>query len=118
MRVYLSENYSPRANIQVLADSAFEVDCLIDTGFSGGLLLPITYKKHFKKVKTSLKQEYILGNGRKVEYSLYLVEVKFNGISKQVFALFNRNSDAILGIEFLKGLDMDLNLKENTISLT
>lgn len=118
MSVYLSENYSPRASIQVLADTAFEVDCLIDTGFSGGLLLPITYKKYFKKVKTSLKQEYILGNGKKVEYSLYLIEVKFNGTSKKVFTLFNRNADAILGIEFLKGLDMDLNLKANTITLS
>ena len=118
MSVYLSENYSPRTSIQVLADTAFEVDCLIDTGFSGGLLLPITYKKYFKKVKTSLKQEYILGNGKKVEYSLYLVEVKFNGNSKKVFALFNRNADAILGIEFLKGLKLDLNLKDNSISLS
>ena len=87
--------------------------CTIDQ-----FILPISYKKYFKKIKPSLKQEYILGNGKRVEYSLYLCEIDFNNTTKRVFTIFNKNSDPIVGIEFLKGLNFQLDLKKNAISLS
>lgn len=116
--IYLSANHQPYAKVKVRFGKKWElVDCLIDTGFSSGLALPERYLT-FMKAVSKWKQAFELADGSLVEFNLYKLTVKFGGKPKIISAIFSKSSDALVGIEFLDGFRLELDLKEYKISLT
>lgn len=52
MDLYLDKDKSPHILISVSSPTQVKLDCIIDTGFSGGLSLPQKYKYILKSEKS------------------------------------------------------------------
>ena len=116
MNVYIGLRNHPRVKLHVFFNSWLIVDCLIDTGFSGGISLPQKYKT-FLKDAPIMYQKYELADGSKKLYSIYKLKIKFNSTIKIVNLSFTESDESFIGTEFLTGLKLTLDLKKLLISL-
>ncbi len=117
MSTYLTPQNSPRVKLTVKIGPSWKaVDCLIDTGFSSGLVLN---QSSFPKVKMPVvaQQEFELADGSLVTFDMYLLTVKYWKQQKRLLTVFNGGSDNLVGIRFLEGLIFTLDLKKKQISL-
>ena len=114
MNPYLTPERHPRVKIKISLSVLKEIDFLLDTGFSGGVSLPERLKPRERPIGY---QEYELADGSRVVFDLFEVKANYQGIPKTVTAIFSKSEDALVGIEFLEGLILTLNLKKFTISL-
>lgn len=115
---YLTPQNHPRVKIGVLKGSfKKKVDCLIDTGFSGGLALPESYQAQLK-LRPLAYQELELADGSWVVFAVYEIKIKYKQLIRTISLIFTKSEDALLGIEFLEGLKLVLDLKKKKISLT
>ena len=117
MTTYLTSQNSPRVKLTVKIGQSWKtVDCLIDTGFSSGLVLN---QSSFSKVKMPVvaQQEFELADGSLVTFDMYLLTVKYWKQQKRLLTVFNGGSDNLVGIRFLEGLIFTLNLKKKQITL-
>ncbi len=117
MKTFLSSQNSPFVKLKIKLDKWREINCLIDTGFSGGLALPKQYEKLFQ-VKPIVFQKYQLADGSEIEVALFQTEVQFNKHKKQIYLFFSNTDVPLAGIEFLSNLKLTLNLKNHTIQLS
>ena len=118
MNPYLTPQNHPRVKVVILKGFLKKkVDCLIDTGFSGGLALPEFYQTQLK-LKPLAFQELELADGSLVAFAVHKIRVQYKDSAKTVSLIFTKSEDALLGIEFLEGLKFVLDLKERKISLT
>ena len=117
MTTYLTSQNSPRVKLTVKIGQSWKtVDCLIDTGFSSGLVLN---QSSFPKVKMPVvaQQEFELADGSLVNFDMYLLTVEYQKQRKQLLTVFNGGSDNLVGIRFLKGFIFTLDLKNRRVSL-
>lgn len=117
MNPYLTPQNSPRVKLSIQIDSSWkEVDCLIDTGFSSGLVLNQSF---FSKIKAPVvaKQEFELADGSLVTFDMYLVTVKYQKHKKRLLTVFSGSGDHLVGIRFLEGLVFTLDLKQRKVKL-
>ncbi|HEV8587583.1 MAG TPA: hypothetical protein VGQ72_01810 [Pyrinomonadaceae bacterium] len=89
------------------------VDCVVDTGFTGALMLP---RQIIERAEASVigKETFQLVSGHIIVASLALIEIDWLGQRRFVRALLSDNSDALIGSELLDGnrLVIDYNLDE------
>lgn len=116
MNPYLTPKKQPRVNLNVFLSSWIELDFLIDTGFSGGIAIPESFKSYIKQQPLGF-QEYELADGSRVIFGIHITKVKYNNKSKTVNCLFTKSDDALVGIEFLEGFSLILDLKKFKVSL-
>lgn len=116
MNPYLNQQNSPFVKTEVLLSSWVNTDCLIDTGFSGGIALPENFLVNFKKQPIAY-QEYELADGSLTTFAIYKVKVKFRKIIKEITLIFSRSPEGLIGIEFLTGFKLVLDLKKFSVSL-
>ena len=115
---YLTLQNHPRVKINILKSSFKRVvDCLLDTGFSGGLALPEFYQTKLK-LKPLAYQELELADGSLVIFAVHKIRIKYKNLIKTVSLIFTKSEDALLGIEFLEGLKFTLDLKKKQAFLT
>lgn len=94
-----------------------QLDCLIDTGFSGGLAMPQQFKEKFNFPRIS-RATWELGDGSQIESEIYLGELKIRDNSERIAVIFSESREVLVGIEFLRGKRFVLDLKKNTASLS
>lgn len=116
MNPYLTSQKHPRVNVLVELHSHETIDCLMDTGFSGGISLPLRYRKNFTR-KAIAFQEYELADGSRVTFDLYEITVSYRKTSKMLLAFFTNGDDPLVGIEFLDGFRFILDLKKSLVTL-
>lgn len=115
MNPYLTPQKHPRLKAKISLSTKEKIDFLIDTGFSGGISLPIKLKP---KTRPISYQEYELADGSRKVFDIFESEITYNGISKVVTVIFNEKEDSLIGIEFLDGFKFILDLKNYKTSLT
>lgn len=116
MNPYLDPQNHPHLKVKVLLSSWKPVDCLIDTGFSGGIALPENYLVGFKE-RPIVYQEYELADGSFTTFAVYQSKVRFKEISKEITLFFTKSNGGLLGIEFLTGFRLALDLKQLLVTL-
>lgn len=116
MTLYLDPHHNPRLKILINLTRWEPMDCMIDTGFSGGVALPGSFKKSFNP-KPVAYQEYELADGSHKTYALYELLVRFDHHTKRVTAFFTNSMEGLVGIEFLTGYYLHLDLKRFTVKL-
>lgn len=116
--IYLSPNHHPHAKIKIKFNQEWEeVNCLVDTGFSGRISLPEKYLPLIKS-PSKWRQSFELADGSEVEFNLYKLKVCFGNKTKIVSAIFSKSDGVLLGIEFLNGFRFLLDLKKYKVSLS
>lgn len=118
MNVYLTPHNSPRVKVGIrLSGRQKQIDCLIDTGFSSGLALNQSFLRH-THFPVVARQKFELADGSQIVFDVYFATVEFGGKKRQLRTVFTESKDNIVGMEFLDGLEFNLNLKNHTIKLT
>lgn len=116
MVVYLSPHNTPRAIVTVAFATPITVDCIIDTGFTGGIALPLSYQASFSQAPSTY-QQYQMADGSYTTFRLYTVAVTYDKITKDVTLFFINNSESLVGIEFLTGFRLLMDLQKRKIEL-
>ncbi len=94
-----------------------KLKCLIDTGFSGGMVLPQSIKSYFPADKF-VEAHFLLADGSGITVDASFTEVEYKGRKKEVAVVFMGNSDNLVGVEFLDQMKFCLDLKENKVELS
>lgn len=95
-----SVNQSREPIIPIRLSEALSIDCVVDTGFSGALMLP-------QRIVESLgvpiigKETFQLVFGNSIVASLALVEIGWLGQQRLVRVIVSKGSDALIGAELL-----------------
>lgn len=116
MNPYLDQQNNPHIRIDIFLSGWITTDCLIDTGFSGGIALPKRFQKHSLQ-KPVLYQKYELADGSFTSFSLYETKIRFKSIAKATTLFFTKSTEGFVGIEFLTGFKLVLDLKKFLIVL-
>ena len=93
-----------------------EIECLIDTGFSGGVVLPLSFKELFPN-NEFIEANYLLANNSKVTVDTSFTLVEFSGIRKEVAVVFMGENQGLVGVEFLDKMKFCLDLKKRIVEL-
>ncbi|OGG26419.1 hypothetical protein A2960_06085 [Candidatus Gottesmanbacteria bacterium RIFCSPLOWO2_01_FULL_39_12b] len=116
--IYLSASHHPHAKVHVKFNNTWStVDCLIDTGFSSGIALPVKYLSLINE-RAKWRQSFELADGSLVELDVYKLSIRYADKTKIVSAIFSQGKDALLGVEFLDGYSLFLDLKNYKVSLS
>ena len=78
------------------------IDCLIDTGFSGALVLPREFVASLDAIDVGRQLFNVVG-GNQIETALVLGEVEWLGANRVLRAIVSEDSDALIGTELLAG---------------
>lgn len=116
MNPYLDPQNNPHVKVKLLLSSLVTVDCLIDTGFSGGIALPESFLVSFKQKPVGYR-EYELADGSFTTFAVYKTKVKYKSVSKEITLIFTKSDEGLVGIEFLQGKKFVLDLKKFTVNL-
>ena len=79
-----------------------KVEVVIDTGFTGFLMLPIDLINRLR-LQLIGNRRAILGNGSQVSFDLYLAKVVWHGKTREVPTLGAKHDGALLGMSMLSG---------------
>jgi|SRR3989344_8985289 len=116
MDLYLDSKNHPHIKFKVLLNRWILVNCLIDTGFTGGLTLPEVYLKDSKQKPVS-HQDFELADGSIENFPVYSSRVRYKNTVKNISLSFSKTSEAIVGLEFLLGYKLVLDLKRFLVTL-
>lgn len=93
-----------------------KVECLIDTGLSGGLSLPKEFRDYFQS-RDFFEAHLKLADGSEVTVDAALTKIKFENKIKEIDVIFMGDSEALVGIEFLDQMKFCLDLREQKVTL-
>jgi len=116
MNIYLDSKNHPHIKIVVLLSSPKQVDCFIDTGYTGGLSLPDKYRSLITSGRLSF-QDFEIGDGTILTEEMFRVKIRYEKVEKHISLMFTKGDDALVGIEFLTGFKFTLDLKKLQIGL-
>lgn len=116
MNPYIDIQNNPHVQIKVNGNNEFVVDCFIDTGFTGGIVLPVEYKKYFSEKPNSM-QRFLLANGSLMPVELYKIQIVYKNTKKTVSGFFTKGKEVLVGIEFLTDFKFTLDLRKLQIGL-
>jgi clan AA aspartic protease len=118
MQTFLSSQDHPYVKVVFsgLEDKA-ELDCLIDTGFAGGISIPEKIKPDFNFPLIG-RRTWELADGSQIELEVYLGKTTTNGKEKEISIIFTDGNEGLVGIEFLRGKKFVLDLKSHTVELS
>jgi predicted aspartyl protease len=117
MNPYLDIEGNPHIKVNIYLSSWIAIDCYIDTGFAGGILIPERYQINFSVKIPNSFQRFQLADGSIKSYPIYRVKVKYKKKEKIVPLLFSSGKEGLVGIEFLLGFKLILDLKKFRIEL-
>lgn len=92
------------------------IECLIDTGFSGGLVLPLSLREYFPS-NEFIEAHFVLADNSEITVDSTFTLVEFNGRRKEVAVVFMGENQGIVGVEFLNQMKFCLDLKKNRVEL-
>jgi clan AA aspartic protease len=93
------------------------VECVVDTGFSGGLMLPAETLGRLG-IPIIGKETFELVSGQFLVASLALMEIQWLGERRLVRVVVSEGYDSLIGTELLDGNRLVINYVENTVTLT
>jgi clan AA aspartic protease len=93
---------SAREPILVRLAGDVTVECVVDTGFTGAMMLPREIIER-SGVPIIGKEIFQLVSGRSIVASLALIEIDWLGKQQLVRAVISEGSDALIGAELLDG---------------
>lgn len=94
-----------------------ELDCMIDTGFSGGISLPRELQVELDFLEI-YKSTWELADGSQVESEIYAGKIETPEGVKEIAVIFSNGREGLVGIEFLRGKKFVLDLKKNETELS
>jgi clan AA aspartic protease len=112
-----SGNARLEAWLRVLAAGGEEVDCLVDTGFNGALVLPRSEAARLKL--TVLGRVLIIGVGRVRQVAdVAELEIEWLGQSRAVEVIISDGDDSLLGTKLLDNSRLVIDYSAYTVTVS
>jgi|SRR3989344_153067 len=92
------------------------LQCLIDTGFSGGLVLPIRFQNYFPE-NEFIEAHFLLADNSEVTVNTTFSLIEYSGNKKDVAVVFMGDTQGLVGVEFLDQMRFCLDLRKNKVEL-
>lgn len=93
-----------------------QIDCLLDTGFNGDLLLPQSFFKRSKNQAIG-SADYFLANGKKSSCPIFSIQIDWFGREKKVCAASIDTDLALVGMNMLYERSMILKPSKNVLKI-
>lgn len=117
MQTFLSPQQHPYVKISISGRTKeVELDCLIDTGFAGGISIPAGLKSKFDFPVIG-RQVWELADGSQIELEVFLGEIKTEKEKAEIAVIFTDGSEGLVGIEFLRGRKFIFDLRKLQVAL-
>lgn len=117
MKGRIADDDSPIVAVTLSIKSTLvRFDAVLDTGFEGYISVPRKYlvKGGWKKFGT---KKYVLADGTRVRFTVYLGDVIFDGKRRTVLALATKSEDILLGTKLLSGQLCELDYKTRLLRI-
>lgn len=88
----------------------------VDTGFNGGLELPVTLLEHVDAKFVGVV-ESSLAAGQRIVEDCYLIEFTFDGEPRIIEATFADTEELLIGTELLTNHILSINFPNRTVSI-
>jgi len=83
MNPYLDKDRNPRVSVVITGLQSLTLNTYLDTGFTGGVAIPLKYKNYFHEVN-GLIQRFMLANGTVMPVQLFEFKIKYKNTNKLV----------------------------------
>ena len=105
------------AQIQIRQRNGETIDCLIDTGFSGALVLPnaIVHKHNLTIVG---RERFRLVGTQTLTADIALVDINWLGKTQTVRAIVSDGTESLVGTELLSGSRLVIDYKTTEVEIT
>jgi clan AA aspartic protease len=105
------------AYLLLSVDEDNSLECLVDTGFSGALVLPQEFVARLNTIEVGRELFNVVG-GNQMEADIVLVEVEWLGIKRLIRAIVSEGDDALIGTELLDGTVLTVDYIDATVKVT
>ena len=110
-------NENSEAVLQIELTDGAAIECLLDTGFNGNLILPKSFvEKHSSAVFIRVQVE--LAEGKTAEVGMTTVEIKWLGNEFPINILVSEADEALIGTEMLVNSILEIDYKNRSVKIT
>jgi len=93
------------------------IDCVVDTGFDGGLMLPRTFVSQVQ-IPIIGKLAFEMVGGARMFAEIGLGEIEWLGTSREVEVVVSEAEDALIGTELLIMTTLIIDYASSTLSIS
>jgi clan AA aspartic protease len=90
------------------------IDCLIDTGFTGELLLPVALAE-ILLLQITGEQDCVLAGGATMKAYTSLVQIHWMGSRRLARVLLSEGDDQLVGTSLFSGTRLTINYSDGTV---
>jgi clan AA aspartic protease len=110
-------NASLEARIYVKLASGAGIRCLVDTGFTGALVLPRGFIRN-NALRVVARETFTTVEGHEIEADIAVAEVEWLGESQTRRAIVSESDEAMIGTEMLIGTVLTIDYIAASITVT
>ena len=108
-------NSSREALIEVRFPSA-SIECVVDTGFDGGLMLPATFAEHLQ-IQLVGELLFEMVGGAKMSAQVGLAQIEWLSETRKIEVIIGEGNDALIGTELLVGTKLTVDYVAGVITI-
>lgn len=109
-------NAAGNALVPVKLSTGEVIECLLDTGFTGELMLPRTLVDRLQLAITGEQECEIAGGGLLLSFTT-LVEINWFGVLRTVEVIISEGDDLLLGTVLLEGTRLKIDYIDYTVEI-
>jgi len=108
---------SRESRIGVRFTDGAEIECLIDTGFDGALMLPRRFVERLQLPVVG-RLVFQVAGGTRINADIALAEVEWLAEARTFEVVVSEGEDSLIGTEMLDGTELTINYVALTVTIT
>jgi clan AA aspartic protease len=112
-----SVNSFREAIVEIRLRDGVAIECVVDTGFDGGLLLPITIADQLR-IPILGRLIFEMVGGTRMVAPVGLASIEWLGATREVESIFSEANEALIGTELLAGTSLNIDYVANVVTIS
>ena len=93
------------------------LECVLDTGFDGGLMLPRAFVSQIQ-IPTIGQLTFEMVGGARMTAEIGLIDIEWLGAQRQVEVVVSEGDDALIGTELLIATTLTIDYQTSTVAIS
>ena len=94
-----------------------EMECVLDTGFDGGLMLPRAFVSQIQ-IPVIGELTFEMVGGARMSAEIGLADIEWLGALRKVEVVISEGNDALIGTELLTATTLTIDYTANTVTIS